>query len=499
MRKVMKLRYTKYASIFVLITCLNGTTSLAETFSEAFAKAKSAGLAEFTFEGNLYTTQTAEEAANLTYGPFPITLKGYSGTKTNSVSYTGQIARHVLHDSLKKMASKGNLEDMMVYYKGSDLNLSIVAPKSKDGFPVKQTTLNDISKGKNLSGKTYKGTVNAWPGQMTGQEVLEFMIGKAAESKGGLDTSTGYNYTQLISKFAMGAVFYNQAVDNYLDEKLGADNKPNSKPYKDGAYYTGKEHSWDEAFGYWGAAAHAMKLTAKENYEITKMKNLKAADANGDGVVDLKSEMQFSHAYYASSYDKGGKTNYLHTVTKAFIDGRQIITSANGNNLTDSQRDKLYALADTISTNWEKVIAESVFKYAGSVYKDINKLKELLDSNGDTKEMFATYAKHWGELKGFAMALQVGKRNLGETAAYLNREIGFGPVLLNTSQVVGINSSGDYIKDESVSLDVYQLNMLKVQKLMIDKFGVKARSNDQTGNMAALADKLSGTDSAEND
>ena len=49
----------------------------------------------------------------------------------------------------------------------------------------------------------------------------------------------------------MGAVFYNQAVDNYLDEKMRADTKPNDKPYKDGACYTGKEHSWDEAFGYW--------------------------------------------------------------------------------------------------------------------------------------------------------------------------------------------------------------------------------------------------------
>ncbi len=471
----------------------------AETFSEAFAKAKAAGLAEFSYNGNLYTTQTADEAKNQTYGPFPITLKGYSGSKKNSVSYTGQIARHVLHDSLKKLAAKGNLDDMMSYYNGSDLNLSIVAPKSKDGFPVKQTTLNDISKGKNLSGKTYKGTMNAWPGQMTGKEVLAFMIDKAAKVKGGVDTSTGYNYPQLISKFAMGAVFYNQAVDNYLDEKLAADNKPNSKPYKDGAYYTGKEHVWDEAFGYWGAAAHALTISAKENYEITKMKNFSAADANGDGVVDLKSEMQFAHAYYASSFDKGGKTNYLNTVTRAFIDGRQIITSANGNDLTDSQREKLYSLADTIGSNWEKVIAESVFKYAGSVYKDITKLKELLETNGDTTEAFATYAKHWGELKGFSMALQAGKKNLGETAAYMNREIGYGPVLLNTSQVVGINSDGEYIKDESVSMDVYQMNMLKVQKLMIDKFKVKARSNDQTGKMAALADKLGDSDSAEND
>ena len=40
------------------------------------------------------------------YGPYPITLKNYSGSKTNSVAYTGQIARHVLHDSLKKLLQK---------------------------------------------------------------------------------------------------------------------------------------------------------------------------------------------------------------------------------------------------------------------------------------------------------------------------------------------------------------------------------------------------------
>ena len=63
-----------------------------------------------------------------TYGPFPVTLKGYEGSKTNSVSYTGQIARHVIHDSLKKLAGRGDggsnaasLEaEMMSYFKGSD-------------------------------------------------------------------------------------------------------------------------------------------------------------------------------------------------------------------------------------------------------------------------------------------------------------------------------------------------------------------------------------------
>ena len=54
------------------------------------------------------------------------------------------------------------------------------------------------------------------------------MIDKASSTDGGFDPLTGYNYPQLISKFMMGAVFYSQAVDNYLDEKLEADNKPNN-------------------------------------------------------------------------------------------------------------------------------------------------------------------------------------------------------------------------------------------------------------------------------
>ena len=440
------------------------------------------------------------------YGPFPITLKGYTGDKTNSVSYSGQIARHVLHDSLKKLSGTKastnikqlSLDKMMPYFKGSKDDLAILAPVSKGDFKIKQTSLNEISSGKNLSGKSYKGAINGWGG-LTGAEVLEHMINKAAEHGSAFDPNTGYNYPQLISKFAMGAVFYNQAVDNYLDEKLSADNKPNNKPYKDGAYYTGKEHVWDEAFGYWGAAAHSLELTAEQNYNITKMKDMAAADHNGDGVVDLKTEFNFAHAYYAASYDKGGKTDYFNTVTKAFVDGRKIITAANGEALTSAQRSQLYVLRDIIGQNWEKVIAESVFKYAGSVYKDIDKLQTIVEANGDTTKVFATYGKHWGELKGFALALQCGKNNLGETAVKMNRMMGFGPVLMNASQVTGVDSSGNFIKDEASSWDEYKLHMLKIQKLMVDVFAVKARANDQISNIADLSAKLGGSNSAEND
>ena len=186
-----------------------------------------------------------------------------------------------------------------------------------------------------------------WVGSMTGPEVVAFMFEKAAESEGGYDAAHAMDYTQLVSKFLMGAVTYNQAVDNYLDEKLEADNKPNNKPYKDGAAYTGKEHSWDEAFGYFGAPAHTLTLTAQNVYDIAKQKDAALADYNYDGMVDLYNEMAFGHAYYASSFDKGGKTTYLHDIVGAYMDGRDLITSVNGRALSDSERDELKGYAQT--------------------------------------------------------------------------------------------------------------------------------------------------------
>ena len=441
------------------------------------------------------------------YGPFPVTVKGYSGSAENSVSYGGQIARQVLHNNLKKLASGGNPNDptlaaakkMHAHFSGKDTDRKIMSPKSTDKFLIKRKMVDELSKKKNLSGKTYEGVMPAWPGNMTGVQVINHMIKKAGKISNGVDKRNGYNYPQLISKFTMGAVFYNQACDNYLDEKLNSNIKPNNKPYKKGAAYTGKEHVWDEAFGYWGAAAHTMSISAKDSYNVAKGKSLKAADHNNDGVVDLKTEMTFAHAYYASSFDKGGKTNYLKTVTGAFIDGRKLITSANGNKLTESQIMQLKSYAAEICDNWEAVIAEAVFKYAGSVYGDIEEMEKAMVSGTGMDKALSNYIKHWGELKGFAMALQTGKENLGQTATKLNRMMGFGPLMPNLSQVVGVDSSGNFIKDQGSSMGYYKLHMIKIQKLMVETFGVKARAKDKTSGLAALSEALGTKKSAEND
>ena len=74
------------------------------------------------------------------YGPYPITLKGYDGDKTNSVKYTGQMARQVLHDSLKALVKTGDLDKMMSYYNGED-GLEIISKLIKEIENKKLTNL----------------------------------------------------------------------------------------------------------------------------------------------------------------------------------------------------------------------------------------------------------------------------------------------------------------------------------------------------------------------
>ena len=69
------------------------------------------------------------------YGPYPITLQGYSGNKTNSVSYSGQVGRQLLHNSLKKAVSSGaSLDVLNGYFNGSDGPLPLLDPVSSDSF-----------------------------------------------------------------------------------------------------------------------------------------------------------------------------------------------------------------------------------------------------------------------------------------------------------------------------------------------------------------------------
>ena len=67
------------------------------------------------------------------------------------------------------------------------------------------------------------------------------------------------------------------------------------------------------------------------------------------------------------------------------------------------------------------------------------------------------------------------------------------------SQVVGVDSNGNFIKDQAQDWGEFKLHMIKIQKLMVDEFGVVARANDQLAAMEELASSMGSSDSAEND
>ena len=59
--------------------------------------------------------------------------------------------------------------------------------------------------------------------------------------------------------------------------------------------------------------------------------------------------------------------------------------------------------------------------------------------------------------------------------------------------------NGNFVMDRKRSWSDYQLNMLKIQQMMVDTFSVKARANDGLNDLQALTDKLDSASSAETD
>ena len=99
--------------------------------SKKFSKAFTAVSLSTAF---LISGASAAIADGHVYAGFPVTVKNYSGDKKTSLSYTGQIARHVLHDSLKKLGVK--------YFENLQLNKGIFYDvKSTFGNSTKSLSL----------------------------------------------------------------------------------------------------------------------------------------------------------------------------------------------------------------------------------------------------------------------------------------------------------------------------------------------------------------------
>lgn len=373
----------------------------------------------------------------------------------SSVSYTGQTARQLLMlglvDAMTGLTERPGEEsavdtELSFYINGDGADATPHGFDLRGGEPViPGPNYEDISAGKNLDGKIAGGNGEGggetksligagFFGWTTGMdadplpiELVNYFIDRmAAEATDGttptvsvvgnpavsLDSVTtdanGLNYRQLMQKFLTGAVSLSQGTNDYFQtDYAAAIGQEGTKPYGAG------EHDFDEAFGYYGGARNMNDFTDDE----AAGKGGRDAfgngynDANADGSIDVRSEVVLGHAQNCAKRDRGSKgedgvarTDFSKEVFDAFLIGRKIIGNATAaGSYSDAESTALQAQIKIASVGWEKCVAATVVHYINDVTGDMGKF--VAPDFADLKN-FNDLSKHWGEMKGFALALQ---------------------------------------------------------------------------------------------
>ncbi|MCP4870096.1 MAG: DUF4856 domain-containing protein [Proteobacteria bacterium] len=383
----------------------------------------------------------------------------------DSVAYSGQTFRHVLIHDLKSWIGglTPRLDEGWFPAEGdvvAELNFFLEFDGDTSGglehgitttLGVDQVTYGDIASGKDLLGKlagndpvgqhatwatdfvgwddplvtTPESLVRLWTYQIEDQAIAWSTGGYPLDPTGApvpavYVTAEGHDLNQLMQKFLLGAIAYSQGTDDYLDDDL-ADGGLNSdhEAARDGANNTALEHAWDEGFGYFGATRDYGLHTDDE------IADMGAFDADGSGSIDLLSEYAFGHSVNAAKRDRGSveATDWTAQAWTGFVEGRAILAASNGP-LTDEEMAALQLRRDDAVEAWEAALGATVIHYINEVIVD----GEAIGTDGYS---FADHAKHWSEMKGFALGLQFNPRSklAPDRFAQLHELIGMAPAL----------------------------------------------------------------------
>ncbi len=170
----------------------------------------------------------------------------------NTVSYSGQTERlNQLREIVVKLktgtSTTINAQDLIDMYRNTGGN-------GNGNFTFSST--------KQLKDKTFIADQTQFETWMTNAAIASQSFGSQASngqagtlttgSKTYLFDENGFEPLQLIEKGLMGACFMNQSLNVYFGPgKMDVDNSV-AVNEANGEYYTVMEHSWDEAFGYFG-------------------------------------------------------------------------------------------------------------------------------------------------------------------------------------------------------------------------------------------------------
>ena len=265
-------------------------------------------------------------------------------------------------------------------------------------------------------------------------------------------TPDGLDLAQLVEKFMLGAVSFSQGTDDYLDDDVEGKGLLSNNAIEGDDAYTTLEHHWDEAYGYWGGARDYSAYTDEEIAGAGGRPDFENGyhDTNEDGLIDLLGELNFSASVNAAKRDLGSAaaapTDLSGDADLAFRTGRAIITGAYESG-QEVDLEALSAQRDIAVLAWEKAYAATAIHYINDVLAD-------MDSIGGEDYSFADHAKHWSELKGFALGFQFNPRSPMTEAdfAAVHAAIGDAPVGA---------SPGDPVNDAS-----YRAELLDARSLI---------------------------------
>ena len=365
---------------------------------------------------------------------------------TSSVSYTGQTKRQVLIEDLvdevlaipaRPVADSTDIVGQLNFYFDYDGGTSDSLPYlfAVSGESLLQgDTYGDVASGKDLVGKIagndpalIDGEFFGWEAGMdadpTPEELVDYFFAQVdAEAKsdpiqlvtaGGPATLTtpylsasGLDYRQLIQKFLLGAVNFSQGTGDYLQTDFQAANvQEEGEPYSEG------EHNWDEAFGYFGAARDYTTYSDDEIAAASGRSDYAGGyhDSNGDGLIDIYTEYNFANSTNCAKRDRGtvnnsNPTDFTTEAFNAFYYGRLMLNiGAITGDVGNTEDVLVEAMAEQASVTWEKCIAATVVHYINDVIGDMSSFTggQFADDSN-----FVDLAKHWGEMKGFALGLQ---------------------------------------------------------------------------------------------
>jgi hypothetical protein len=448
---------------------------------------------------------------------------------SDSVSYTGQTARHLLIsgmvDYMSAMTESGKTKaqyvtdlDFFMNGDGADGASTGFTLKNgaSDGSDVKSAaTYGAVSSGKNLDGKIAGGDgegggetskliggeffgwsdglsvgslpinlVDLWIDQLATQAsdgtsvTISTVNGDVNVSSVQYDAQ-GRNQRQLLQKFLLGAVTFSQGTNDYFQ----ADFATQITEQEGTKNYSAAEHNYDEAFGYYGAARDNKAYTDLEARAKSGRDEWKDGyyDTDGDSLIDPRSEFNFGNSQNCAKRDVGSAgnanpTDLSNEAMDAFLAGRQILSNmANTGIMSASEEAALAVHIKAAALAWEKCIAATVIHYINDVTTDMGKYSTGSFANVDN---FTDVGTHWSEMKGFALGLQFSPfspfRDEAVTSVDLDNlktllaDLGDAPMLADASQ------GGVLASDTDTAIAAYTSKLASARQTLQTAYGFDA-------------------------